>query len=87
MLSGSHLCLFRPQEMSGGFGLGGFTQVTASAFLHSTYSILITCRLLEGVCQSFSRMSWFQRWEKELLLPCGILTLWKSGLAFSSLPF
>lgn len=87
MRSGSHLCLFHSQEMSGGFGLGGFTQVTASAFLGSTYIILITCRLLEGVCQSFSHMSRVQQWERELLLPCGILTLWKPGPAFSNLPF
>lgn len=48
-----------------------FTQVTASAFLGSTYSMLITCRLLEGVWQSLSRKSWVQQWERELLLPCG----------------
>jgi hypothetical protein len=74
-------------KRSGGFEFGGFTQVTASAFLGSTYSILITCRFLEGVCQSFSCMSSAQQWEgKGTALTLCILTLWKPGPAFAKPP-
>lgn len=37
------------------------------SILGSTNSILITCRLLEGMCQSVSRMSQGQQWERGLL--------------------
>lgn len=45
MIGGPHLCLFHPQETSGGFGLRFYSSDTA-AFLSSTHSIL------EGALQS-----------------------------------
>lgn len=87
MLGGPHLRLSHPRERSGGFGLKDCTQVTASAFLSSTCSILRS-RAAPGksaaVVQPHAMGSAV---GGERLVPCGILTLGTPGFAFSNLPF
>lgn len=73
MLGGPHLCLFHPQETSGGFGLRFYSNDPA-AFLSSTHSIL------EGALQSLVVMG-------SAVGKGTAQTLRTPDLAFSNLPF
>lgn len=87
MLGGPHLRLSHPRERSGGFGLKDCTQVTASAFLSSTCSILRS-RAAPGKSAAVVQPHVMgSAVGGERLVPCGILTLGTPGFAFSNLPF